>query len=134
MNNCEGNCIEICNASLNFFKVLNYPVSSQQGYPAVVPNALPGPYFPHGTMNQPGGNYPQYPANIPFPSGGGGYGLVKNRQKRQLGSKTIKDKGANKSPKKVKNSNKKAKVRSDDNMHWGVHRILSTGKLRQCSS
>ena len=117
---------------INFFKVLNYPVGSQQGYPAVVPNALPGPpvYFPPGTMNQPGGNYPQYPANIPFPSGSGGYGFVKNRQKRQLGSKTIKDKGKNKSSKKVKNSNKKAKVVSDDNMHWGVHRILSTGKFR----
>ena len=85
-------------------------------------------------MNQPGGNYPQYPANIPYPGSGGGYGLVRTRQKRQLGTKKTKDKTTNKSSKKVKNSNKNAKVVSDDNMHWGVHRILSTGKLRRSFS
>ena len=109
---------------------MNYPTGNAQNYPGMVPNLMPASpvYFPPGSMNQPGNNYPQYPANIPFPNGGAGYGFTNSRNKRQAKLPTTKIKSLNKSTKKYQNEKTGEQNDSEEKVHWGIHRILSTGK------
>ena len=110
-------------------KLVNYPSGVAPNYPRLPHNTYAGApaYYPPGNINLPAGSYPQYPANAPYPNPGAGYGYINARNKRQ----TISSKGGKKTTgKSSKNNKAKAKFNlkdSDPTVHWGVHRILSTG-------
>ena len=108
---------------------MNYPSGVAPNYQGLTQNTLSGPpvFYPPGGMNPAGSNYPQYPGNVPFPNAGGGYGFLKSRNKRQTNLSINKNKVSNKSTKKVKSKSKTIQNDLEPKVHWGVHRILSTG-------
>ena len=108
---------------------MNYPSGAVPNYPVFPQNTISGGpvYYPPG--NPAGNNYPQYPGNVPYPNPGVGYGFIKNRSKRQTNLSKNKNNTSNKSSKKYKSKTKTKQKDTEPKVHWGVHRILSTGNI-----